>query len=108
MKRDETIGDRLKLLRKAYGFNQTQIAEYLGFRQSQIAKLESNQRRLNVESVEKLARLYNVTENYIIHGGNGGLKPDFKFISHVKKLNLDNIVEMNKIMHNIDFLNDRL
>jgi len=36
----ESVGDRLKRLRIEWGFTQKDIADYLGFDQSHIAKLE--------------------------------------------------------------------
>ena len=36
----ETVGERLKRIRLEHNFTQKQIADYLGFKQGQIAKLE--------------------------------------------------------------------
>lgn len=100
----ETIGDRLKLLRKKHNFTQNQIAEYLDFKQGQIAKLENNQRKLRLSSLEKLCELYNTTEEYIINGDPNYSKENFAFRSNVKNLNLDTIAKMNNIIKNVEFL----
>ena len=99
----ENIGTRLRRLRKQHGFTQTQIAEYLGFKQGQIAKLENNQRKLKVSSLEKLCELYRCDENYILHGYG---KNTLKFKSNVKELNLNTVANMNKIIRNVEYLAD--
>ena len=100
----ETIGDRLKLLRKQHNFTQNQIAEYLDFKQGQIAKLENNQRKLRLSSLEKLCELYNTTEEYILEGKQEIPRQNFAFRSNVKDLNLDTIAKMNNIIKNVEFL----
>ncbi len=103
---NDTIGDRLKLLRKQHHFTQKQIAEYLEFQQGQIAKIENNQRRLKVSSLEKLCELYNCEEEYILQGIEDNDNHVIAFRSNVKDLNLNTIANMNKIIKNIEFLAD--
>lgn len=100
----ETIGERLKTLRKQHHFTQKQIADYLDFQQGQIAKLENNQRKLKVSSLEKLCELYNCDEDYILEGIDDNYNDKLAFRSNVKNLNLDTIASMNKIIKNIEFL----
>lgn len=102
----ETIGDRLKFLRKQHHFTQKQIADYLEFQQGQIAKLENNQRKLKVSSLEKLCELYNCEEDYILEGIEDNSTHNIAFRSNVKDLNLNTIASMNKIIKNIEFLAD--
>ncbi len=102
----ETIGDRLKFLRKQHHFTQKQIADYLEFQQGQIAKLENNQRKLKVSSLEKLCELYNCDEDYILEGIEDNPTHHIAFRSNVKDLNLNTIANMNKIIKNIEFLAD--
>lgn len=102
----ETIGERLKILRKQHHFTQKQIADYLDFQQGQIAKLENNQRKLKVSSLEKLCQLYNCEEDYIISGAEDNSMHHIAFRSNVKDLNLNTIASMNKIIKNIEFLAD--
>ena len=103
---NETIGERLKFLRKQHHFTQKQIADYLEFQQGQIAKLENNQRRLKVSSLEKLCELYNCEEEYILQGIEENSNHNIAFRSNVKDLNLNTIANMNKIIKNIEFLAD--
>lgn len=103
---NDTIGDRLKLLRKQHHFTQKQIADYLEFQQGQIAKLENNQRKLKVSSLEKLCELYNCDEEYILEGIEDNSSHQIAFRSNIKDLNLNTIADMNKIIKNIEFLAD--
>lgn len=102
----DTIGDRLKYLRKQHHFTQKQIADYLEFQQGQIAKLENNQRKLKVSSLEKLCELYNCDEDYILEGIEDNYVNKIAFRSNVKDLNLSTIASMNKIIKNIEFLEE--
>jgi len=102
----ETIGDRLRKLRKQHKFTQKQIAGYLDFQQGQIAKLENDQRRLKVSSLEKLCELYNCPEEYILNGDEKYSKKDFAFRSTIKDINLNTVAKMNRIIQNIETLSD--
>lgn len=103
---DETIGDRLKKLRKSYNFTQTQVADYLGYNQGQIAKIENNTRNITVSSLEKLCELYNCPEEYILEGSVEYEKSSFAFRSEVKDIDLNTIAQMNRIIRNLEFLAD--
>lgn len=103
MMMDETIGDRLKKLRKNYNFTQAQVADYLGYNQGQIAKIENNTRNLTVSSLEKLCVLYNCPKEYVLYGCPYEL-PRFK--SYVNDIDLNTIAQMNYIIMNLEFLSD--
>lgn len=103
---DETIGDRLKKLRKSYNFTQSQVADYLGYNQGQIAKIENNTRNLTVSSLEKLCELYNCPEEYILDGNMEYEQSNFAFRSEVKNIDLNTIAQMNRIIKNLEFLTD--
>ena len=98
---NDTIGDRLKLLRKQHHFTQKQIADYLEFQQGQIAKLENNQRKLKVSSLEKLCELYNCDEEYILEGIGQYSKQQLKYRSDKNNLDLNTLADMNRIIQNL-------
>lgn len=100
----ETVGDRLKRIRLEHNFTQKQIADYLGFKQGQIAKLESNERTLKSDSLIKLSNLYRCSPEYIILGIGEYSKTNLAFRSNEKNLSLDDIAEMNRIIDNLEFL----
>ena len=102
---NETIGDRLKKLRKMHNFTQEQVAEYLGFKQTQIAKLENNSRKLKSSSLNKLCELYNCPKVYIIKGIGEYSKEEFKFKSS-KDLDLNTLANMNRIIRNLKELQE--
>ena len=101
----ETVGERLKRIRLEHNFTQKQIADYLGFKQGQIAKLESNDRKLKSSSLNKLCILYNCPKEYIIKGIGEYSKEEFKFRSS-KDLDLNTLADMNRIIRNIKELNE--
>ena len=100
----ETVGERLKRIRLEHNFTQKQIADYLGFKQGQIAKLESNERTLKSDSLIKLSNLYRCSPEYIILGIGEYSKTNLAFRSNEKNLSLEDIAEMNRIIDNLDFL----
>lgn len=102
---DETVGERIKKLRKMHNFTQKQVADYLGFKQTQIAKLESNDRKLKSSSLNKLCELYNCPKEYIIKGVGKYSKEEFKFRSS-KDLDLNTLANMNRIIRNLKELNE--
>lgn len=53
-----TINERLKNLRENAGLRQKQIADYLGVTQTFISKVESGERNLTVEQLERIVCLY--------------------------------------------------
>lgn len=101
----ETIGDRIKKLRKMHNFTQEQVAEYLGFKQTHIAKLENNDRKLRSSSLNKLCELYNCPKEYILKGIGNYSKEEFKFRSS-KDLDLNTLANMNRIIRNLKQLNE--
>lgn len=100
----ETVGERLKRIRLEHNFTQKQIADYLGFKQGQIAKLESNERTLKSNSLIKLSNLYRCSPEYIILGIGEYSKTNLAFRSNEKNLSLEDIAEMNRIIDNLEFL----
>lgn len=52
------ICEKLKEMREKAGLRQGQIADYLGVTQTYISKVESGERHLTVEQLEKLVNLY--------------------------------------------------
>lgn len=56
---------RLRELRKARGLSQRALAELLGVSQQTYSRYERGQRRLSVQAVIALARLYHVSVDYL-------------------------------------------
>lgn len=103
LKMMHTVGDRLKKLRNEHNFTQKQIADYLGFKQTQIAKLENNDRTLKSSSLNKLCKLYNCEPEYILEGIGQQCLEQLKYGSD--NLDLNTLAEMNLIIQNLKQLN---
>ena len=53
-----SIGERIKELREQAKLRQNQVAAYLGVDQSYLSKIESGERCISVDQLERLAELY--------------------------------------------------
>jgi transcriptional regulator with XRE-family HTH domain len=60
------LGERLKYLRKQQRWTQEQLAQYLNISRSQISKWENGDLLPDVQSLEKLSNLYNVSVDFLI------------------------------------------
>lgn len=65
MKKNENV---LKILRKKRGLTQKEVADKIGSTKITISRYESNQRKIGGENLVKLAKLFNVTPEYILNG----------------------------------------
>lgn len=58
--------NRLRILREKFGYSQDEVANKLGVFRSTISRYENGERKINGESLIKLAKLFNVTPEYIL------------------------------------------
>ncbi|MEQ6391317.1 helix-turn-helix domain-containing protein [Bacillaceae bacterium S4-13-58] len=65
----EKIGQKLKEARKAAGFTQDQVANYLGIKRENLSYYETGTRQIDTLTLNKLAELYGYSLMYF-------LKPD--------------------------------
>ena len=94
-------GDRLKDLRKKHNFTQRDISNFLNISQSLIAKIESNERNLNLTKVLKLCDLYNVSAEYILYGEGEFDVNNILVKKDNKAIDLKTLARMNKILNNL-------
>ena len=78
---NETLGMRVKALRKNKKLTQLQLANKLYISESYIALIEADKRNPSMEIVSKLADLFCVTSDYLINGE----VPDSEFMQ-IKEL----------------------
>lgn len=99
------IGNTIKVLRESTGYNQQNIAAFLDVDQSLISKIEKGERNISSDMLEKLASLFGVSVDSIIHA-NTTIKP----LSCAFRCNdltvdeMDAICAINKIALNSEFM----
>lgn len=98
------MGKRIKQLRKQYKYTQRQVADFLDISQSLLAKVETGERNLKITKLSKLCALYDCSEEYILYGE--GEPPKDLHISNTKHINLETIMRMNKIIRNLQEMNE--
>lgn len=64
----ETVGERIKRLRKNANLTQTELAEKLGLQFSAISKYENELVPLPQENLLKLSKIFSVSTDYILTG----------------------------------------
>lgn len=64
----ETIGERIKNLRKIKKMNQEDLRKIIDVSQRTMSMIENNESDLSVKDIEKLSKFFNVSINYLIKG----------------------------------------
>ena len=95
--------NRLKQLRIDQGYSQKQVSDYLGIDQSNLSKIETDKRNLNLDLLDKLCLLYNCSPEYIL-----GKSDEYNQISFRVDNNVDlNVVaKINETMSYLKLLRD--
>lgn len=97
----EWMANKLKQLRELSGFNQKQVADFLGVDQSFISKIEKNVRKLDVGQLEKLLSLYGC--DLVTFNNKGTNIEPIKIAFRADKLDtsdLNDIANIRKIANN--------
>lgn len=105
-KMENSLGYRLKFLRNKHNFTQREVGDFLDISQSQLAKVESNERNLKLSKLLKLCDLYNVSEEFLLYGQGDYDKNKLAFRKENKSIDLKTIARMNKIINNLRFMKD--
>ena len=66
----KAFGENLKNLRKQKGFSQAQLAEIIGMSAKNITKIETGKSFPRAENINKLLKLFNVSENVLFSGSD--------------------------------------
>lgn len=98
-----TVGSRLKKLRNEHGYSQRQLAEYLETDQSNLSKIENDQRKLNLTLLDKILYLYNCTPDYLLGKTDKYEKQKIAFKSG-KDLDLEVIAKINQLNYHLSVL----
>jgi|GEM_PF-272685 len=67
----ETMGDRLRKIRKKKGGTQTQFGERIGVTDTAISKLEKNERNFTDQMIISICREFEVNEDWLRYGTGG-------------------------------------
>lgn len=62
------IGETLSKLRKEQGYNQSELAQKLGYTQRVISALEREETNPTVQQIERLTTFFNVSSDYLLFG----------------------------------------
>ncbi|WP_270674615.1 MULTISPECIES: LexA family protein [unclassified Aeromonas] len=65
----ESVGDRIRRLRKSLGLTQVKLAQILGIKAPSVVQWESDKTNLSGENLLNAAKLFGVTPDYILYGG---------------------------------------
>ncbi|MEA9438677.1 LexA family protein [Aeromonas hydrophila] len=65
----ESVGDRIRRLRKSLGLTQVKLAAMLGIKAPSVVQWESDKTNLSGENLLNAAKILGVTPEYILHGG---------------------------------------
>lgn len=66
------VGKRIKSLRERANLNQKTVADYLSLDQSMVSKIEKGERKITSDVIEKLARLFCCSPDFILSEDAGG------------------------------------
>ena len=100
------IGFRIKSLRESTGFSQSNLATYLNVDQSFISKIESGERTLPSDMLEKIAALFGVNIS-IFEDSCINLDKNLTFAFRASEINeqdLEVISTINQIALNCNFM----
>lgn len=101
------LKERLRYLRNLHGFTQKQVADALNIERSTYTYYETGKTHPDLNAIVKIARIYNVTLDYLLVGDNARPRiaaPDPEYQSHAFDLPCDtdfmnlNSQEKNLIM----------
>lgn len=104
-----TIYEKLKLMREQSGLRQGQIAAYLGVTQAFISKVETGERNLTVDQLEKLVNLYGYSLSAFV-SAETDVKP-IRFAYRAQEVSQDDlevIADIGRIAINSQFMTEIL
>lgn len=64
----KTLGERIKYLRTNKGLTQTELGDKFGVTKTAVSNWEKNFREPNIETIDKLSKIFNVSVGYLING----------------------------------------
>lgn len=96
-----TLGDKIRLARKGLGLTQKELAEKIGKKHNSISEWESNKTKPDIDSMESLCKVLEVTPGYFLSGSTDKLntlpEEDISNAAIVAKvMNSQNLIDLIK------------
>lgn len=96
-----TLGDKIRLARKGLGLTQKELAEKIGKKHNSISEWESNKTKPDIDSMESLCKVLEVTPGYFLSGSTDKLntlpEEDISNAAIVAKvMNSQNLIDLVK------------
>lgn len=91
------IGNRIKNLRKQYNMTQDELGYKITATKSMISLWENGKRKIDTTTLSKLAKIFNVSTDYLINGNNTNFKPTLS-----KRDELDIQKRLERLMNDLD------
>jgi transcriptional regulator with XRE-family HTH domain len=110
MEEKNNFAENLRILRTRCGYTQDTVSAYLGITQSAYNKYEAGVNDVPMETLEKLALLYNVEEYDLLAGSMENMQADMVFAFRKGDTNVDltQIAQFQKIVKNYLEMTDEL
>ena len=87
--------NNLKILREAKGYTQQQLSEMIGVSQQTLQKYETQKHEPDIESLKKLADIFEVSVDYLVGHTAAGEDPNYD-ISESEFLIIENFRKLDK------------
>lgn len=104
-KAKEEIAKRLRWARKQAGLSQGQVARLLGVHRPTISQIESGDRSLKADEIQKFAEMYDVKDSWIVSGDakidkdeDAKLTLAARELKKLRKEDLDTILQLVRIL----------
>lgn len=101
MKKEINIGDNLKNFRKKFSLTQDNVAKYLGIKRELLSYYETGERKIPLETLNKLSDLYGTELIDLLEGNLENIQVNIAF--RAEKLgeeDLQTIAQFKKIVKN--------
>ncbi len=68
------VGERIRLVRKAHGLSQSELARKIGFSVTALSGWENGRTRPRIDAAEKIIDVFDLTLDYLLLGRMGTLR----------------------------------
>lgn len=94
----ETMGQKFKTLRNMYGLSQKEVADFLGIDRSAYCCYEINRAKPDVYNLARLAKLFNVSTDYLLGLTEEVEEEQFHVASNKMEYNTDTPQEARSVL----------